>query len=359
MIGGQPLSDEDWLYPDQPRRPLRTLLMGRRRFVVGMVTVALLVGVSSTAPPGATQSVTGAPAALPYFGLLPAVAYDAIRRQVVLFNNRGETWLWAKNRWTQAHPAVSPSGRIGAAAAWDPLMGAVLLVGGQSYADESVLKDTWTWNGSTWREVGPRTTASPGGFMLAMTYDTDLEAMVLVASDIPVGSPIRLWTWDGAAWHQRNAAGGPASPVAVVAYDPVTETVLAVGARCSTSYCVSDTWSWDGAGWQTSRPPHEPGFAFSSMTLVHDPISGRLILLTIAPTTAGPAPPETWTWNGQDWSWQQTIGQQNAVAVAADGLPGMVLAFEDSSQDFKTQRIDAWEWTGNSWQPIRASSASG
>src|SRR5438132_1388543 len=240
MIGGRPLSDEDWLYPDQPRRPLRTLLMGRRRFVVGMVTVALLVGVSSTAPPGATQSVTGAPAALPYFGLLPAVAYDAIRRQVVLFNNRGETWLWAKNRWTQAHPAVSPSGRIGAAAGWDPLMGAVLLVGGQP-----------------------------------------------------------------------------------------------------------------------SRPHHEPGFAFSSMTLVHDPISGRLILLTIAPTTAGPAPPETWTWNGQDWSWQQTIGQQNAVAVAADGLPGMVLAFEDSSQDFKTQRIDAWEWTGNSWQPIRASSASG
>src|SRR5439155_774911 len=157
MIGGRPLSDEDWLYPDRPPRPLRTLLEGRRRLVVGVVTVALLVGVSSTAPSGsrATQSVTGASAVLHYFCLLPAVA-----------------------------------------------------------------------------------------------------------SDIPFGSPIRLWTWNGAAWYQRNATGGPVSPVAVVAFDPVTETVLAVGARCSTSYCVSETWSWNGAGWQPSRPPHEPGFAF-------------------------------------------------------------------------------------------------
>ena len=101
--------------------------------MVGVLTVALLIGISSTAPSGstATQTATVSAAGLPYFGLLPAVAYDANRRQVVLFNNRAETWLWAKNRWTQAHPAASPSGRIGAAAAWDPLMGAVLLVGGQ------------------------------------------------------------------------------------------------------------------------------------------------------------------------------------------------------------------------------------
>jgi hypothetical protein len=234
----------------------------------------------------------------------------------------------------------------------------VLLVGGQSYADEAVLNDTWAWNGSTWKQVGAPSIAPPGGFMLAMTFDADLQVMVLVASDIPFGTPIRLWTWDGAAWHRRNAAGGPVSPVAVLAFDPVTETVLAVAARCSAAYCVSETWSWNGAGWQAPGPAHEPGFAFSSMTLVHDPISDRLVLLTITPTTAGPAPTETWTWDGKDWSWRQTIGQQNAVAVAAEGLHGMVLAFEDVARDFKTVRIDAWEWTGNAWKPVSASSAS-
>jgi hypothetical protein len=111
--------------------------------LVGGLTLALSILIGWIAPSDAALSrmVSGSPPAsvLPYFGLLPSIAYDANRRQVVLYNNRGETWLWAKNRWTQAHPAVSPSRRLGAAASWDPLMGAVLLVGGQSYPDETVL----------------------------------------------------------------------------------------------------------------------------------------------------------------------------------------------------------------------------
>ena len=333
--------------------------------MVGGLTLALSILIGSAAPPvsAARRTVTSSPspAVLPYFGLLPSLAYDANRRQVVLFNNRGETWLWAKNRWTQAHPTVSPSGRIGAVAAWDPLMGAVLLVGGQSYADETVLNDTWSWNGSTWREAGTRATAAPEGFTLAITYDSDLEEMVLVGSDFRFGTPIRLWTWDGAAWHERRSAGGPVSPMAVVAFDPVTETVLAVAARCSAMLCVPETWSWNGGSWQQLRPAHEPGFAFSSMILVHDPVSRRLVLLTVAPSTTGPVPTETWIWDGQDWNRGETIGEQGALAVAAtaNGVDGMVLAFEDVARDFRTSRIDAWEWTGDSWKPISASSAPG
>ncbi len=240
-------------------------------------------------------------------------------------------------------------------------MGAVLLVGGQSYADETVLHDTWSWDGSTWREVGTRTTAPPEDFMLAMTYDSDLEEMVVVGSDFRLGTPIRLWTWDGVAWHQRKSAGGPVSPVPVVAFDPLTETVLAVAARCSRSICESETWSWNGASWQQLKPAHEPGFAFSSMTMVDDPISRRLVLLTVEPGTIGPTPTQTWTWDGQDWNRQETIGKQGVIAVASspDGARGMVLAFEDVARDFNSLRIDAWEWTRDSWKPLSALPASG
>jgi hypothetical protein len=332
---------------------------------VGGVTLALLIVIAITGLSGssAKRTVSASPSStgLPYFGLIPGFVYDANRGQVVLFDNRGQTWLWAKNQWTQAHPALSPPGRIGAAAAWDPLMGAVLLFGGRRYADQTILHDTWTWNGSTWREVGTRTIAPPGGVALAMAYDSDLEEMVLVESGTRFGAPIRLWTWDGATWHQRSGAGGPVSPVGVIAFDPLTETVLGVAARCSGSYCVSETWSWDGGAWQQLKPAHEPGFAFSSMVLVPDPISRRLLLLTVAPNTTGPAPTETWTWDGQDWSREQTIGEQGALAVAAssDGVHGMVLAFEDVARDFSSLRIDTWEWTGNSWRPISARSGPG
>ena len=341
------------------------MLEGRRGFVVGGLTLALLIAIGLTAPSGSdakrTGTSAGSPALLPYFGLLPTLAYDANHGQVVIFNNRGETWLWAKNRWTQAHPTVSPSGRIGAVAAWDPLMGAVLLVGGQSYADETVLHDTWSWNGSNWREFGTRTASPLEGFVFAITYDSDLEEMVLVGSDFRLGTPVRLWTWDGVAWHERKSAGGPVSPVPVVAFDPLTETVLAVSARCSRAVCESETWSWNGASWQQLTPAHEPGFAFSSMTMVDDPISGKLVLLTVEPGTIGPTPTDSWTWDGKDWNRQATIGEQGAMAVAAspNGVAGMVLAFEDIVRDFKTLRVDVREWTGDSWNPISARSASG
>ena len=336
------------------------MLGERRGFIVGGLTLALLIAVSLTAPAASDsrRAVSGptSAAALPYFGLLPSLAYDASRRQVVLFNNRGETWLWAQDRWRQAHPTVSPSGRIGAVAAWDPLMGAVLLVGGQSYADETVLHDTWAWNGSNWREFGTRTASPLEAFAFAMTYDSDLEQMVLVGSDFRLGTPVRLWTWDGAAWHEHRSAGGPVSPVPVVAYDPLTETVLAVSARCSRAVCQPETWSWNGASWEQLEPAHQPGFAFSSMTMVADPISRRLVLLTVAPTTVGPAPTETWTWDGHDWNLQGMLGRQESLAVAAtaDGVNGVILAFQDVARDFKTLRIDAWGWMGDSWRAINA-----
>jgi hypothetical protein len=327
--------------------------------------LVLAIASASVGPsrPAALPAVgpSASTAVLPYFGILPSLAYDANRRQIVMFNNRGETWLWANNRWSQAHPAVSPSRRLGATAAWDPLMGAVLLVGGQSYPDETVLHDTWSWNGSNWREYGTRTASPLEGFMFAMTYDSDLEQMVLVASDIRYGPPIHIWTWDGASWHARNNAGAPVSPVAVAAYDPVTETVLAVSARCSHTDCVSETWSWNGASWQQLNPAHEPGFSFSNMVLVQDSSSGRLLLLTVGPRPPGPARTETWTWDGRDWNPRGTIGELGAtvVATSGDGVQAKILAFEDIARDFKTVRIDTWIWADRIWTRIGGGSAAG
>jgi hypothetical protein len=196
-----------------------------------------------------------------------------------------------------------------------------------------------------------------------MTYDWNLQEIVLVEADLHSGTPIQIWTWDGAAWRQRGTAGAPVSPVASVAFDPATRTVLAIAGRCSGSDCLSETWSWDGTSWQKLTPPHEPDFAFSNMTLFPDPISGRLLLLTVSGTTPGrPVPTETWTWDGRDWSRRQLIGQpgaaMNAVTATADGTHGMVLAFDDVARDFNTLRIDAWEWTGTSWKAITVSARS-
>ncbi len=361
MNAHQPVpSDDEWLRADQPGPPLTALLRQRRGFLVGALALALaltivLVAQRPTAPSArAAPSGSPAPSGIPFFGLFPVLAYDADHQQVVLVNFSAQTWLWSNHQWTQAHPLVAPPRRTGAAVAWDPSLRAVLLFGGQADGGQTLLRDTWAWNGSTWREVGRGRLAPPASLISSLTYDVDLHEMVLVQSDIHFRAPIQLWTYDGVSWRQRSVAGGPASPVAAIGFDPRTRTVVAIAGDCSGFDCRSETWSWDGVAWQPLRPAQEPDFAFHSMALVTDPISGRLLLVTTTSNSLGPAPVQTWSWDGRDWVGLHLIGHPGADVkiVGANGDNGAVFAFEDASSDYNTLRLNAWEWTGDAWQTI-------
>jgi hypothetical protein len=351
-------SEDEWLRADQPDAPLTALFQQRRRLVLGALALALLlvvIMVGRPATPLAKPAPTGSssPTGTPFFGLFPVFAYDAGHRQVVLLNFRSQTWLWSNDHWVQAHPPVAPPKRTGAAVAWDPAMREVLLFGGQA-SDQALLEDTWAWNGSSWREIRSAGLTPPASPMISMAYDEELRAMVLVESDIHFEAPIQLWIWDGVLWRPRSVSGGPTSPVAAIGFDPRTRTMIAMAGECSGFECRSQTWSWDGASWHQLRPANEPSFAFYSMALVPDPISGRLLLVTVSSNALGPAPTETWTWDGRDWVGLQLIGQPGAdvkiVAAHGDTVEGTVFAFQDLSRDFTTLRINAWEWTGNAWR---------
>ena len=361
MNAHQPVrSDDEWLRADQPGPPLTALLRQRRGFLVGALALALALAIvlvaQRPAAPSARAAPGGSPApsGIPFFGLFPVFAYDADHQQVVLVNFGAQTWLWSNHQWTQAHPLVAPPRRTGAAVAWDPSLRAVLLFGGQADGGQTLLRDTWAWNGSTWREVGRGRLAPPASLISSLTYDADLDEMVLVQSDIHFRAPIQLWTYDGVSWRQRSVSGGPTSPVAAIGFDPRTRTMVAIAGDCSGFECRSETWSWDGVAWQQLRPAQEPDFAFHSMALVTDPISGRLLLVTTTSNSLGPAPVQTWSWDGRDWVGLQLIGHPGADVkiVGASGDNGSVFAFEDASSDYNTLRLNAWEWTGNAWQTI-------
>jgi hypothetical protein len=355
-------SDDEWLRADQPEPSVTAFFQRRRGLIVGVLVLALVLGVivvgQRPAKPLAKRAVVASSSAsgLPFFGLFPVFAYDAHHGQVVLLNFRGQTWLWSNAHWVQAHPPVAPPGRTGAAVAWDPEMQAVLLFGGQASSNQALLHDTWAWDGSTWREVRTSGLTPAASLMSSMTYDTDLREMVLVESDIHFEAPIQLWTWNGVAWRERSVSGGPTSPVAAIGYEPRTRTVVALAGECSGFECRSQTWSWDGTTWRQLAPAHEPSFAFYNMALVPDPISGRLLLMTVSSNTLGPAPTETWAWDGRDWVGLQLIGEPGTEmkVVAANGDKGeaTVFAFQDLSRDFSDLRINAWEWTGNSWRSV-------
>lgn len=126
----------DWRSPDERDRPLTDHFREHPgRLLVGAAILALIVGVIITVLPfGQHQGPVAEHPALtpgtPLLGLSPGLAYDPIHRQVVLFNQLGQTWLFSGSSWSEAHPSLSPSGRIGAAMAWDPKLNTMLLFGG-------------------------------------------------------------------------------------------------------------------------------------------------------------------------------------------------------------------------------------
>ena len=93
------------------------------------------------------------------------MAYDSVHAQMVLFGGAigqcsaqstqiaNDTWVWDGATWTQKLPDTSPSERLGAAMAFDAVRGQVVLFGGatgSSFLTE--LGDTWLWDGSGWTQ---------------------------------------------------------------------------------------------------------------------------------------------------------------------------------------------------------------
>src|SRR5215467_2069219 len=70
--------------------------------------------------------------------------------------------------WTQQAPAASPPARLDAAMAYDAATGTVVLFGGLIHG--TVLRDTWTWNGTTWTKQAPAA-SPPARYLASMAYD--------------------------------------------------------------------------------------------------------------------------------------------------------------------------------------------
>src|SRR5215813_7535515 len=125
--------------------------------------------------------------------------------------------------WTEQAPATSPSTDIlNAAMAYDAATGTVVLFGGLIHG--TVLRDTWTWNGTTWTKQAPAA-RPPARYQASMAYDAATGTDVLFGG---IGNPHALsdtWTWNGTTWTKQAPATHP-SPrrLASMAYDTATGT---------------------------------------------------------------------------------------------------------------------------------------
>src|SRR5438552_1068094 len=112
--------------------------------------------------------------------------------------------------WAKLRPATTPSPRAGAAMAYDPGLGRVVMFGG--YDQTGYLNTTWAWNGTTWKHVQiPPSQSPPPRAAAGMGYDATDKILIMYGG------------FDGQRW-------------------------------------LRDTWAFDSFDrtWERLRPAHQP-----------------------------------------------------------------------------------------------------
>jgi hypothetical protein len=266
---------------------------------------------------GATWRQPGGPQPSPRYSA--SLAYDIARNDFVLFGGQfggasyDETWTFDGQTWQRRIPAHKPPPRRDAAMAYDPSLQLVVLYGGviPDSAEGREAADTWTWDGTDWRQVtadndGPRyrdgarmVTAGKdvilfGGHVSNVRYFGDAwtlngsrwvradhnpspagrgdaavawnadDSSLLVIGGLgirPDAGPGNLglpladgWSLKAGSWSQLTGSGPPALYDANAMWDQARHSVVVMfGMSCPNP--VNDAWSWNGSAWLRSTVP--------------------------------------------------------------------------------------------------------
>ncbi|MCG3173908.1 MAG: hypothetical protein GMKNLPBB_02119 [Myxococcota bacterium] len=247
-----------------------------------------------------------------------AMACDTERKVVVLYGGwNGETvlndtWEWNGASWTLVNTPSFPDGQSDHAMTYDSARRRVILHGSTSLQDKDV---TWEWDGVNWTQFkSARKPAARSGHMMA--YDSNRKRTVLFGgltrTSGPGSSDGEIWEWDGAQWYNPQPSMRPLGRyVQAMAFDAARRLTLMSGGFINTSggHWYGDTWTWDGLEWKEIRPATVPE-ARSGHKADYDPIRRRVVFF--GGLTASGQRNDTWEWDGNNWVEVQTADRPPA-----------------------------------------------
>jgi hypothetical protein len=300
--------------------------------------------------PAATAWTERIPPSCPPARTGAAMVTDDARHQVLLFGGSasplgqvppalGDTWIWDGAAWSERHPNPAPPARTGAVAAYDAARSVVVLFGGEGLDDKGApvaFDATWTWNGSAWKRLAPKT-APPGLPLASMAWDPGGRSVILVTSTTPQAA--QTWSWDGAAWTQLHPHTTPPQGSLVAAPD--------LGGLLLVSPTGADgqpsTWSWAGADWHRLGVPGTP--ALTGAAVAYQAAAHRVVLFAGDCPTGHCPSDATWVFDGRAWTQVPSASTplpRSGAALAPDpNHPGLVL-FGGTS--FLQLFRDTWEF---------------
>lgn len=299
----------------------------------------------------ARVAVTGPPPRNRY-----GMAYDRGRGRTVLFAGlestgwyERDTWEWKGSSWSRHAdgPAMyAPLHQL----AYDEARG--VTVAFSAYLGEH----TWTWDGTTWREVA---TTGPGPtFDGAMVRDSARDRIVLFGGNQNGPIDPNTWEWDGTTWTARWILPGPAARERhAMAYDARRQRVVMAGGWTNAGNPGQQPfWEFDGDVWTPIEPRRPPWLSAAAYDAAH---GGTVIFggIRVVEPAAGPyyyteqvPVAETWRWDGAEWL-ELIVAQPPARrdhAMATDAARARVVLF--GGEDAQGALFgDTWELDGAAW----------
>jgi len=327
--------------------------------------VALVLGVMVVATMLEVRNLQRTEPADQHAGPVPrsgaAIGYDESRHVLVMFGGTSDgttalrdTWTWDGARWTELHPAVSPSVDMLAPPVATPGRGPKvqsfpgLLMASDAARGSMVLYgipgSTWTWAGRNWQRHA--TSPPPRGLngAAAMGYDPVSKSVLLYISQ-PDGN--QTWGWDGATWKELHPRTSPDVNTGVMAFDGHRLLLFGPASGMLQGQVLTNTWAWDGTDWSLLSPAVRLPFS-DSYAAAYDRAVGRLVAVVDYSSSS-----ETWIWDGASWSREHPEHEPSARSGAVawyDSRAHLVRLYGGLRVGSTSPLGDIWGWDGNDWK---------
>ena len=273
-----------------------------------------------------------------------SMAYDSSSRLVLLVAG-STTWTWDGRSWTQQHPRSSPQNLRGSLA-YDGVTSSVILLGWTNPGDEI---QTWSWKEGNWTQLHPAAQPPGPGYGFSLASDARSKRVLAFggccAQDV---LPSQTWSWDGSTWSRLQPKTTPSDRVNVnFAYDAAIERTVLFGGNVRSSGSQSnDLWTWDGGTWVRQYPSTTPPPDLANAAVGYDGAHKKIVLLF----RSGKFDVETWTWDGQNWSRQYPSSVPDTrvlYQMAWDEAAAQLILFDIVGATLPPQ---TWIWTGSNWE---------
>lgn len=278
-----------------------------------------------------------------HFGMV----YDVGRSVTVLFggwdiNYYNDTWQWNGTDWSKITTTNSPIVRRDMGMDYHN-QGAgnqyALVFGG--WNGNSLLADTWKFNGTDWTQV--TTAHAPSARkMCRMAYFASQNVTILFGgyNGTVLGD---TWKFDGTDWTQLAPTGTPTAVYGqAMAYDSTNNRILLFGGRKADGTASTETWKleYTGGNWAwTKLTPATTPITFTGMNMAFDPAHNLFLMHgdNIEPYYA-------YSYNNSDSNWHQFTPSANSGYYG-----GMVYDVSHGNFVITGGSISNGYWEGDPW----------